>query len=161
MVQHASVAGASMVQHDFHHHHECCRQWPRCLCIASCTTRAATLTCVEIPTWSLPFFWYSLIVSLLVRRASLCKHGLLSSIQGFLSPQCSKWDTEVRHLVTTLTYLVLTYLLVCLWASSLRAPTNKRLWALVAYTTRQANCAIKTTPTRKMSAPESSHSPTQ
>ena len=31
---------------------------------------------VEIPTQSLPFFWYLLIVSLLVRWASLCKHGL-------------------------------------------------------------------------------------
>ena len=64
-----------------------------------------TVLSVEIPTRSLPFFWYLLLVSLLVRRASLCKHGLFSSIQGFLSPQCSKWDTEVRHLVTTLTYL--------------------------------------------------------
>ena len=35
---------------------------------------------VEIPTRSLPFFWYLLIVSLLVRRASLCKHGLFSSV---------------------------------------------------------------------------------
>ena len=48
--------------------------------------------CVEIPTQSLPFFWYLLIVSLLVRRASLCKHGLFSSIQGFFSPQCSKMN---------------------------------------------------------------------
>jgi len=71
---------------------------------------------VEIPTRSLPFFWYLLIVSLLVRRASLCKHRVFSSARGFLSPQCSKWDTEVRHLVTTFFYLVLTYLLVCLWA---------------------------------------------
>ena len=35
---------------------------------------------VEIPTQSLPFFWYLLLVSLLVRQASLCKHGLFSSI---------------------------------------------------------------------------------
>ena len=48
--------------------------------------------CVEIPTWSLPFFWYLLIVSLLVRRASLCKHRLFSSVRGFLSPQCSKMN---------------------------------------------------------------------
>ena len=48
--------------------------------------------CVEIPTRSLPFFWYLLLVSLLVRRASLCKHGLFSSVRGFLSPQCSKMN---------------------------------------------------------------------
>jgi len=36
-------------------------------------------TTVEIPTRSLPFFWYLLIVSLLVQRASLCKHGVFSS----------------------------------------------------------------------------------
>jgi len=63
--------------------------------------------CVEIPTRSLPFFWYLLIVSLLVWQASLCKHGVFSSTWGFLSPQCSKWDTEVRHLVTTFFYHIM------------------------------------------------------
>ena len=38
------------------------------------------------------------------------------SIQGHFSPQCFAPDTEVRLLVTSFIYLVLTYYLVCLWA---------------------------------------------